>query len=103
VKDAAAAGAPLDPQALLVTAIGTPLVPTDVDGIADLNLPGDHPPWQRDLVSISTRVRAVLATLKPLVVRVVSFWDHVRRSATIDGNRSLEIDPSGSYRLSSRA
>ena len=66
---------------------------------ADAGLPADHPEWQRDAVLVSARVRAVLASLRPLVVRVLCFWDHVVRSVALGGGRRLEIDPSGSYRL----
>ena len=37
-------------------------------------LPSDHPAWQADTFSISSRTRALLATLRPVVVAVVSFW-----------------------------
>ena len=62
------------------------------------SLPRDHPTWQRDVLAVSSRVRATLAALRPLAVRVLSFWDHVVRAVKI-GSRSIEIDPSGSYRL----
>ncbi len=62
------------------------------------SLPGGHPVWQRDVVAVSARVRAIVAALQPLVVRVLTFWDHATRSLTI-GTRRLEVDPSGSYRL----
>jgi hypothetical protein len=39
-----------------------------------------------------------MVRLRPVVVRVLTFWDHLRRGAAIAG-RTLEIDPSGSYRL----
>jgi len=61
-------------------------------------LPADHPAWQRDVISISARTRAVLASLRPIAVRVKSFWDHAVHALAL-GSRTLEIDPSGSYRL----
>ena len=61
-------------------------------------LPRDHPHWVRDTVSISSRARAVLERLRPIAVRVLSFWDHALRTVTI-GGRSLSVDLSGSYRL----
>jgi len=61
-------------------------------------LPRDHPAWQRDALSISARVHAIVAQLRPLAVRVLTFWDHAARSITIAGRR-LEVDPSGCYRL----
>jgi len=66
--------------------------------LAPSRLPPDHPAWQRDIVSISARTRAIIATLRPIAVRVLSFWDHAMRSVRIQGHR-IEIDPSGSYRL----
>jgi hypothetical protein len=61
-------------------------------------LPRDHPAWQRDVLSISARIRAIVAQLRPLTVRVLTFWDHTLRSVSINGRR-LEVDPSGCYRL----
>ncbi len=66
---------------------------------AQTSFPPDHPAWQRDVVAISARARAVLATLRPAVVAIVTFWDHVVRGVGVSGNRSLEVDPSGCYRL----
>jgi hypothetical protein len=62
------------------------------------SLPRDHPAWQRDVLSISSRAREIVARLSPAVVQVLTFWDHLRRGVSIAG-RTLEIDPSGSYRL----
>jgi len=59
---------------------------------------GGQPAWQRDALAVSARVRALLATLRPVVVRALTFWDHAVRSIRIGAAR-LEIDPSGSYRL----
>lgn len=59
---------------------------------------GGAPAWQRDVLSVSARVRAIVASLRPVIVRALSFWDHAVRSIRI-GSRALEIDPSGSYRL----
>ena len=61
-------------------------------------LPRDHPAWQPDVLSVSARARALLARLRPLAVAVLSFWDHVRRAVPVEG-RTLEVDPSGSYRV----
>lgn len=60
-------------------------------------LPGDHPAWVRDAVALSLRARALLATLKPVALRVLTFWDHVVRSIVI-GNRRVTVDACGSYR-----
>jgi hypothetical protein len=62
------------------------------------SLPSDHPSWQRDVLSISTRARALIATLRPLVVNVLSFWDHRLGDIAI-GARTFGVDQSGCYRL----
>lgn len=61
-------------------------------------LPGEHPKWVRDALAASQRARTLLARIKPVVVRVLTFWDHHLRSTTISGRR-LTIDVSGSYRV----
>ena len=61
-------------------------------------LPNDLPPWQRDVVSMSSRARAFAATIVPIVVRALSFWDHRIREVAF-GTRTLGIDPAGCYRL----
>jgi hypothetical protein len=62
------------------------------------SLPRDHPAWQRDVLAVSSRVRALLAGLCPVAVRVLTYWDHVVRTISI-GARYVEVDPSGCYRL----
>jgi hypothetical protein len=56
------------------------------------------PAWQRDALAVSARVRALLQTLQPVVVRVLTFWDHAVRAIAVGGRR-LEVDPSGCYRI----
>ncbi len=63
-----------------------------------LALPTEHPAWQRDVLSISARTRALLVALRPIVVKVLTFWDHQLRDIRI-GASTLGVDPSGSYRL----
>jgi hypothetical protein len=85
----------LDPRVL------TGIAPTklELDGPDRTpTLPGDHPAWQRDVLSVSSRTRALLGALKPLVVAVVTFWDHALRELRL-GTGRLSVDPSGSYRL----
>jgi len=60
-------------------------------------LPGDHPRWVRDAVALSHRARQLLATLKPVIIAVLSFWDH-RLQCIVVGDRRVRVDPSGSYR-----
>lgn len=60
-------------------------------------LPRDHPKWNKDALTISARARELIERLRPVVVRVLTFWDHRIRSITIGGTR-LGIDASGSYR-----
>ena len=61
-------------------------------------LPSDHPPWSKDTLSLSARARALLARLRPVVISVMSFWDHRVRQIFV-GGRTLSVDASGSYRL----
>lgn len=72
--------------------------PLDIGHELASSLPRDHPAWQRDVLAVSARARALLARLRPVAVRVLSFWDHVLREVVIAGRR-VEIDPSGSYRM----
>jgi len=62
------------------------------------SLPRDHPAWQRDVLAVSARARELIARLRPVTVRVLTFWDHVLRGIVVGGRR-IEVDPSGSYRL----
>jgi hypothetical protein len=86
--------APLAPLAVVPTASAG-----EGENDATAGLPTDHPAWQRDVLSVSSRVRAILATLCPIVVRVQTFWDHVVRATTLGDGRHLEVDPGGCYRL----
>ena len=99
MKDAAAPGPALEANALAILPLAiTPSLAADVDAELHATLPRDHPAWQRDILSVSARARAVLAALRPVVVRALTFWDHVVRSVSV-GPRRLDIDPSGCYRL----
>jgi hypothetical protein len=70
----------------------------DPDGEFGSRLPPDHPPWARDVVSLTQRARALLVKLKPVVVRVLAAWEHRVRALTIGGRR-VSIDATGSYRV----
>lgn len=70
---------------------------SDVDMDTSL-LPRDHPQWVKDTLSVSNRARELLARLKPVVITILTFWDHRVRNALI-GNSRVSIDPSGSYRI----
>ena len=72
----------------------TPLPDSELETPA---LPGDHPAWVRDAVALSMRARALLATLKPVAIKVLTFWDHAVRSIVV-GNRRVSVDACGSYR-----
>ena len=61
-------------------------------------LPSDHPAWAKDTLSLSRRARALLARLRPIAIKVMTFWDHRLRSIVV-GGRTLSVDASGSYRL----
>jgi hypothetical protein len=62
------------------------------------SLPSDHPAWQRDVLSISSRARALIAVVRPFAIKVLNFWDH-RFGEIALGTRTFGVDPSGSYRL----
>jgi len=98
MKDAATRGHAVEPLALAGIALTSSAHLGSIETDVTASLPRDHPTWQRDVLAVSSRVRATLATLRPLAVRVLSFWDHIVRAVKI-GSRSIEIDPSGSYRL----
>jgi hypothetical protein len=96
MNDPAAAIAVVDPASVLAL---QPLVPVpDVEAADDARLPPDHPQWQRDVLSISSRTRALLANVVPTIVRTLTFWDHTLRQLTL-GARTLSVDPAGCYRL----
>lgn len=61
-------------------------------------LPRDHPQWMRDSLAVSARCRGLFARIKPIVVRVLTFWDHQVRSILIAG-RQVSVDPSGCYKI----
>lgn len=86
-----------DVAAALLPAV-VPARQNDPEIAAIQTLPRDHPQWVRDTISISSRARSLLERLRPIAVRVYSFWDHALRSLTL-GGRTLSVDPSGSYRL----
>jgi hypothetical protein len=72
-------------------------------GEADLDggqLPNDHPQWVRDAVAISRAARGLVLRLKPIVIRILTIWDHRVRSIAVGGRR-VGVDASGSYRLES--
>jgi hypothetical protein len=62
-------------------------------------LPHDHPRWVKDAVAVSQRARDLIAKLRPVVISVLAFWDHRIRSIMV-GNRRVQVDPSGCYRVS---
>jgi hypothetical protein len=86
----------IDPAA--IQPLAPAMVAIDPEASGQPLLPADHPPWQRDVVSLSARARAVLATVVPTVVRTLSYWDHRIRELAF-GARTLAIDPAGCYRL----
>jgi hypothetical protein len=99
MKDAAAPGPALDAGAIAIAPLAVAAAHvSDVDPELHATLPRDHPAWQRDILSVSARARAVVAALRPAVVRVLSFWDHVVHRVSI-GARRVEVDPSGCYQL----
>lgn len=61
-------------------------------------LPREHPKWVRDALAVSQRARQVVARLRPVIIHVLTFWDHHVRSISIAG-RELSVDIAGSYRM----
>ena len=98
MNETSAALVPVDPALVYPLAIVPALPPIDADASGIPELPSDHPQWQRDVVSISSRARAVIAHVVPVVVRALSYWDHRIREIAF-GARTLSIDPAGCYRL----
>ncbi len=99
MKRTAAPGRALEPPALpVLPAAAGPVHLAGIDAEPLASLPRDHPAWQRDVLAVSSRARGILAGLRPVVVRVLGFWDHAVRVIGI-GARHLEVDPSGCYRL----
>ncbi len=99
MKDAAAPGPAFEPNALAIAPLAVAQASVaDIDAELHGTLPRDHPAWQRDILSVSARARAVVAALRPVIVRALTFWDHVVRSVSV-GARRVEVDPSGCYRL----
>ena len=73
-----------------------PLVPEDE--LETPPLPREHPKWVKDAVAVSQRARQIIGRLRPVLVRVLGFWDHHARAIVI-GGRELSVDISGSYRM----
>jgi sugar phosphate isomerase/epimerase len=67
-------------------------------GYDGTELPRDHPAWIKDAVAVSRAAREIVARLRPVAVRVFTFWDHRLRSIVAGGCR-VHVDASGSYRL----
>jgi len=75
-----------------------PIAPVALSDLETTTLPHDHPRWVRDAVAVSQRARRLLETLRPVVIAVLSLWDHRRRCIVIE-DRRVRVDPSGSYRV----
>jgi len=92
------------PQALQPRAVAVApeaAVPAIGESEAETSLlPRDHPKWARDAVTVSQRAREIIARLRPIAIKILTFWDHRSRIAFIGGQR-VSVDPSGSYRLDS--
>jgi hypothetical protein len=98
VNETPSALLPLDPGLLYPLAVAPALAPIDADAAGMPPLPNDHPQWQRDVVSISARARAIVAHAIPAALRVFTYWDHRVREIAF-GTRTLAVDPAGCYRL----
>jgi hypothetical protein len=92
-----------DVNATLPVPIGTAaseaIVPVVPDGELETPLsPHDRPRWVRDALAVSQRARELIARLRPVAVRVLSFWDH-RMRAVVIGECCVRVDASGCYRI----
>lgn len=75
------------------------VAPVLADGEFETPLsPHDRPRWVRDAVAVSQRAREIISRLRPVAVRVLSFWDH-RMRAIVVGECCVRVDASGSYRI----
>lgn len=74
-----------------------PLALSDLAAERQEKLPRDFPRQAGDSLGVSAQARQ-LAGGQNAEVGALSFWDHGNHSTPV-GQRSLEVDPSGSYRL----
>jgi hypothetical protein len=98
MNETSSALVPLDPALVYPLALVPALPPIDAEANGLPDLPSDHPQWQRDVVSISSRARALIANVVPVVVRTLAYWDHRIREVAF-GARTLSVDPAGCYRF----
>ena len=98
MNETSAALVPIDPALIYPPLLVPALPPIDAEAAGTPELPADHPQWQRDVISMSSRARAVVASVVPVVVRTLTYWDHRIREIAF-GTRSLSVDPAGCYRL----
>lgn len=92
-----------DANATLPSQIGATaseaVAPVLADGELETPLsPHDRPRWVRDAIAVSQRAREIIARLRPVAVRVFSFWDH-RMRAIVVGECCVRVDASGCYRI----
>ncbi|HTA38349.1 MAG TPA: hypothetical protein VK760_04710 [Candidatus Acidoferrales bacterium] len=90
-----------EPQGLPAAseAYADPIVPAAADAeLGSDSLPHEHPRWVKDSLAVSQRARALVARLRPVAIRILTFWDHRIRCAFV-GGFNVRIDPSGSYRI----
>ncbi len=72
----------------------------DLESIAEIALPREHPKWAKDRFTISAATKRWLDRITPVVIRVFGFWDHRVHRLPLDGV-TIEVDVSGSYRSDS--
>jgi hypothetical protein len=70
----------------------------DAASLEELPLSRDHPRWVKDAVAISARARELIAQMRPVVIRILTQWDHRLRTIAI-GDRRVAVDTSGCYRV----
>jgi len=72
----------------------------DLEPVAEIALPREHPKWAKDRFTVSAATKRWLDRIAPAVIRVFGFWDHRVHRLSLEG-ATLEVDVSGSYRSDS--
>jgi hypothetical protein len=93
----------VEPESNLAAALAPPQSAAVFPAVPDDELetpplPREHPKWVKDALAVSSRARQIIARLRPVAVRILTFWDHHVRGVAVAGRR-LTVDISGSYRV----
>jgi hypothetical protein len=72
----------------------------DLESVAEIALPREHPKWAKDRFTVSAATKRWLDRAAPFAIRVFGFWDHRAHRLALEG-ATVEVDVSGSYRSDS--